>query len=68
MKDVLCLESIFNSHIVSGSCDGDIYHWDVEKEINIGRFEGHSHYVWKIVNINHNLIVSCSSDKTVKLY
>ena len=71
---------ISDDKIASASCDKSIKIWDLNNKECKVIFEGHSGYIWGLILIEmnekdenykdekKNLLVSCSSDKTIKFW
>jgi WD40 repeat protein len=56
--------------IVSGSQDTSIKIWDIKLKLSncISTFKGHSDAVRSVIKISNDLIASCSSDESIKLW
>ncbi|GAB65166.1 U5 snRNP-specific 40 kDa protein [Plasmodium cynomolgi strain B] len=57
-----------DSHICSASADFNAFLWDVENEVKLRSFKGHTSIINGLDVINYNLFATCSDDSTVKVW
>ncbi|KAL0249088.1 hypothetical protein GEMRC1_004322 [Eukaryota sp. GEM-RC1] len=60
--------SISSGSLFSGSWDGTIRKWDIETLLCTAVLKGHSSPIQDVLAISPDEVLSCSSDKTVKLW
>ncbi|RNA02788.1 serine threonine kinase [Brachionus plicatilis] len=65
---VLCLLTIDQNTIASGSEDKTIKIWNIKNSYCIKTLTGHTDSVWCLLSIDQNTIASGSGDETVKIW
>lgn len=64
---VFSLLQLRNSYLISGSYS-DLTVWSLNSLRALSEFSSHSHYIKGIIELDDNRIVSCSCDKTIKIW
>ena len=76
-NSIFSICKISENKIASASCDKSIRIWDLDKYICTNIFEGHSGFIWSLMNIEMNvdnkggikkLLASASSDRTIRFW
>jgi WD40 repeat protein len=67
-QDISCLTVLNNDHLAIGEADGDIVIIDSVDGTEKKRLMGHTSTVNQIIESQSGLLVSCSDDRTVKLW
>jgi WD40 repeat protein len=63
---ILCLMSLPNNRIASGSGDKTIKIWDINSLECIKTLTGHNGSIWCLISLPNNRIASGSDNKTIK--
>lgn len=67
-QDFFSLISLPNNLLASGTVNGEIELWSMNKEKLIARLTGHEGTVYGLVAISERLLASASADKTIKVW
>jgi len=65
---VHAVAAISSSSVVSGSQDGHVSLWDVERQSQVLTMQGHTEQVLGATGVTDHLVVSCSGDRSLKFW
>ena len=67
-SDVLCVASLPDNLVASGSKDKTVHIWRADTGAHVATLQGHTHYVFALAVLTDGRLASCSWDKTVRLW